>query len=157
MNEMEVDVVCVAPGVKLGGGELQAVIDPDPGRQLPTVFVFELFEHADDACCGQRSVHLDGEHFTSSFIKRIEGADVSSAAKSVLHEVHRPLVIDLGWGGQGLADPCRDAFLGASSREIELHGLINAPQALVIDASLLLSKPAMTFPNAREPASRALR
>ena len=50
LDEVEVDVVGVAPGVKLGRDELRPVIDPDLGRQLPTVL--ELFQHANDACCG---------------------------------------------------------------------------------------------------------
>ena len=86
LNELEVDVVDVAPSVQFGGDELRAVIDQDLGRQLPTFF--ELIQHANDTCRGQGSVHLDGERFPGSFIEKVEGAEAPSAVEAVFHEVH---------------------------------------------------------------------
>jgi hypothetical protein len=82
----------VTPSLEFGRDEFWAVIDADLGWQLATVF--ELFEQADDACCGQGCVDFDGKHFASAFIEDVECAKASTAVEGVLHEIHGPLMID---------------------------------------------------------------
>ena len=138
-------MVGVAPGLKFGLNELGAVIDSDLSRQLPTVF--ELLKHTDDARSGQGGVDFDGEHLTRAFIEDVKGAKGSTAVETVLHEVHRPLLVDLGGSCQGLAYTSRDTLFGATFL-IESHGLVDAMEAFVIDASLLLIEPSIAFPEA---------
>ena len=70
MDEVKFDVMGVTPCLEFGGNEFWAVVDADLSGQLPTVF--ELFEHADDAGCGQRGIDFDGEHFAGAFIEDVE-------------------------------------------------------------------------------------
>ena len=138
----------VTPCLEFGRDEFRAVVDADLCRQLPTVF--ELFEHADDACCGQGGVDFDGQHFASAFIEDVECAKASTAVEGVLHEIHGPLMIDLRWSGQGLTNAGRDTLFGASL-VIEPHGFVDAIETLMVDSPLLLVEPAIALPEA--PAS----
>ena len=145
LDELKLDVVGVAPGLKFGRNELGAVIDSNLSRQLPTVF--ELLKHTDDARCGQGGVDFDGEHLTRAFIEDVKGAKGSAAVERVLHEVHGPLLIDLGGSCQGLAHTSWDTLFGATFL-VESHSLVDAMEAFVIDASLLLVEPSIAFPEA---------
>lgn len=56
-------------------------------------------------------------------------------------------MVDLGWRSQGLLDAGRDTLFGAAL-VVETHGLVDAMEALVVDASLLLVQPAIALPEA---------
>src|SRR5690606_20685748 len=62
----------------------------------------DLFERADHAFCRQREVDLDTETFAVVVVDDVEQPVLATIGKLIVHEVHRPGLVDGLWHGQRL-------------------------------------------------------
>jgi len=54
----------------------------------------DLFQRPDHASRGQRQVDLDGQSFAIEVVEHVEQAEAATVAELVVHEVHRPDLVD---------------------------------------------------------------
>lgn len=60
----------------------------------------DLLEGADHALGRQREVNLNAQRFAVEVVDHVEHADAAPIGKLVMHEVHRPYLVQVGWHGQ---------------------------------------------------------
>src|SRR5690606_17330578 len=60
----------------------------------------DLLERADHPLGRQREVDLDAQRLAVEIIDHVQHTDATPVGKLVMHEVHRPYLVHLGWHGQ---------------------------------------------------------
>ena len=98
LDEVDANAAFGGPGQRHGADVLRAVIAAnDLGFATP---FDDPVEGADDAFGRQGEIDLDAESLTVVVVDHIEQADATAIGQLVVHEVHRPDVIDLCRHGQ---------------------------------------------------------
>ena len=98
LDEVDANAAFGGPGQRHGADVLRAVIAAnDLGFATP---FDDPVEAADDAFGRQGEIDLDAESLTIVVVDHIEQPDASAVGQLVMHEVHRPGVVDLCRHGQ---------------------------------------------------------
>ena len=111
-------------------------MQPKTRRDYPrvTIVVVSLeTKNMGTAFWGQREVHLYAQRFTVEIIDDIEQAQVPAVLQLVVHEVHRPDLIDDLGNGQGLWLLAHQALSGFDA-QVEFQLAVDTVHALVVPA-----------------------
>jgi len=98
LDEVDADSASGGPGQRHGADVLWAVVAADRVR-FATPFDNPV-QRSDDAFGWQREVDLDSQAFAVEVVDDVEQANAASVGELVMHEVHRPALIDRGRHGQ---------------------------------------------------------
>jgi len=95
-----------------------------------------LFQSADHPPRRQRQVGLDAQGLPVEVVDHIEDAEAAAVGELVMHEIHRPMMVNGGWHSQPLRRFAHQTLLRLDS-QVQLQLAIDAIDALVIPAEAL--------------------
>jgi len=93
----------------------------------------DLFQGPDNALCRKREVHFDAKAFAVKIINYIQKSVTATVVELVVHEVHRPTVIDHFRHSQWLRLFTNQAFLGLDP-QIQFQLPINPVHPFMVSA-----------------------
>ena len=134
LDEIDADSTAGGPCQRHGADVLRAVVAADRVR-FATQFDNPV-QRPDDAFGWQREIYLDSQAFTIEVVDDVEQADAASVGKLVMHEVHRPALVDRSRHRQWLRLLAYQA-VARLDPQIQLELPINPVDALVIPLEVL--------------------
>ena len=90
------------------------IIEPNRLRLAPPSY--HLLQHADHRFGGQRSIHFDRQHFSSTFIQNVECLESSPAIQRITYKVDGPNDSGLRENNKRLSEPDRNPLLGPTGQ-----------------------------------------
>ena len=129
LNILNENVALSAPIHKDRTSEFRTVIYPNFHRN--PVFPNSPFEHSDDPMTWEAEIRFDHQGLTVVIINDIENPESSFIEKGVVHEIHRPHLVNRQRHCQGLGFFTNKPFARLDA-QVELQLLVDAIHTLVV-------------------------
>ena len=98
LDVFDVNAPCLSPCLEQTTDVFWAVIDTNDLRRAAPLD--DLVQAAYDTHSWQREVHFDTQPLTVVIVQHIEGSELATICKLILHEVHRPSMVGDLWHRQ---------------------------------------------------------
>ena len=128
---LDPDSLLLSPRQQRAADVLRAVIATDrPWLATP---IDDLLQRPDYPSAGQRQVDLDPQSFAAEVVQDVEQPEAMSVAELVVHEVHRPDLVD-GLGHRQWLGPLAHQPLLRFDPQVQFELPVNPINPLVVPA-----------------------